>query len=136
MTEIMKAKFIHERNITKELRIMKSEEEIRLLQGAARIADRTFEEILRFIQPGVSEKQISDKLKEMLIASGGEDISFEPIVASGPNSSMPHYSGSDRIIEEQDLIILGLWMHLQGVLFGYFKNGLCGGAYGRTEEDI
>lgn len=116
MTEIMKAKFIHEGNITKELRIMKSEEEIRLLQGAARIADRTFEEILRFIQPGVSEKQISDKLKELLITSGGEDISFEPIVASGPNSSMPHYSGSDRIIEEQDLIILD---------FGCMYKGYC-----------
>lgn len=116
MTEIIKANFVHKPNISKDLRIIKDSSEIKHLQDAATIADRAYEEILKFIKPGLTEKEISDKLKKLLIELGGEALSFEPIVASGPNSSMPHYSGNARIIEDQDLIILD---------FGCVYKGYC-----------
>lgn len=106
MMDIIGANFINEPKISKELRIIKDEEGIKRLQDAALIADKTYEEIVKFIKPGLTEKEISDKIKELLISLGGEGLSFEPIVASGPNSSMPHYSGDDRVILEQDVIIL------------------------------
>lgn len=106
MMAIIRSEFINESSISKELRIIKDEEEVKHLQDAALIADKTYGEILKFIKPGVTEKEISDKLKELLMTLGGEGLSFEPIVASGPNSSMPHYSGNQRVISEQDLIIL------------------------------
>ncbi|NLN48124.1 MAG: aminopeptidase P family protein, partial [Clostridiales bacterium] len=65
-----------------------------------------FEEIVKFIKPGITEKDIANRLKELLIELGGESLSFDPIVASGPNSSKPHYSEDSRVIEEKDLIIL------------------------------
>ncbi len=116
MMDIIKADFINDGNISKELRIIKDEEGIKNLEKAALIADKTYEEMLNFIKPGLSEKEISDKIKELLIEFGGEDLSFEPIVASGPNSSMPHYSGNERLIEEQDLVILD---------FGCVYGGYC-----------
>lgn len=106
MIGLIKANFINEPSISKDLRIMKSTKEVELLQKAADIADKTFQDILQYIKPGVKEKEISDKLKELLIENGGEGLSFEPIVASGPNSSMPHYGGDQRIIKDQDLLIL------------------------------
>lgn len=106
MMGIIQAEFVNEPNISKELRIIKDKEGVDNLQKAALIADKTYEEILKFIKPGVTEKQISDKLKDLLMSLGGEGLSFEPIVASGPNSSMPHYSGDQRVIEKQDLVIL------------------------------
>ena len=83
---------------------------------AALIADKAYEEIVKFIKPGLTEKDIGDKLKKLLIEFGGQGLSFEPIVASGPNSSMPHYSGNQRVIEEKDLVILD---------FGCLYNGYC-----------
>lgn len=116
MIDIIEANFINQRNISKEMRIIKDDDEISNLQKAADIADKAYENILEFIKPGVTEKEISDKIKELLMEFGGEDLSFEPIVASGPNSSMPHYSGDQRVIEEQDLVILD---------FGCIYNGYC-----------
>ncbi len=116
MIDIIGAEFVNNPNISKDLRIRKSEEEVKYLQKAADIADKTFKDVLEYIKPGVKEKFISDKIKELLIENGGEGFSFEPIVASGPNSSMPHYSGDQRVIEEQDLIILD---------FGCIYKGYC-----------
>ena len=54
---------------------------------AGEIADRAYEEIVKFIKPGITERDISNKLKELLIELGGEELAFDPIVASGSNSS-------------------------------------------------
>jgi len=106
MGEIIKGNFINGHSMLEELRIIKDEEEISYLAKAAEIADNTFREIVKFIKPGMREKDIATKMVELLVEFGGTDVSFDPIVASGPNSSKPHYSDYDRIIEEQDLIIL------------------------------
>lgn len=116
MMDIIKADFINEGRVSKELRIIKDDEGVRNLEEAALIADKTYEEVIKFIKPGVTEKYISDKIKDLLFQFGGEELSFEPIVASGPNSSMPHYSGDERVIEDQDLIILD---------FGCVYGGYC-----------
>lgn len=114
MNEIMKANFINKSDIFKDLRIIKDKEEVEYLAKASEIADKTFDEIVKFIRPGVSEKDIADKIKELLIEFGGEELSFEPIVASGPNGSMPHYNDDKRVIEEQDLVILDFGCRYKG----------------------
>ena len=106
MGEIIKSKFVNGHTMLEELRIVKDEEEVGYLAKAAEIADKAFVEVVKHIKPGIYERDIANKLKELLIEFGGEGVSFDPIVASGPNSSKPHYSDYDRMIEEQDLIIL------------------------------
>lgn len=102
----MDSNFINGNNIFEELRIIKDQNEMEYMTKAAQIADNAYEIVREYIRPGMMEKEISDKLKELLIELGGDELSFEPIVASGPNSSKPHYNGGNRVIEEQDLIIL------------------------------
>lgn len=116
MIDIIGADFVNDRRVSKDLRIMKDDQAVENLRLAAEIADKTFEEVVKHIKPGVTEKFIADKIVELLEEFGGEGVSFDPIVASGPNSSMPHYSGNQRVIEEQDLVILD---------FGCIKNGYC-----------
>lgn len=114
MGQIIKANFVNESNMFEELRIIKDEEEIRYMAKAAEIADKTFEEIIKFIKAGMYERDIANKIKELLIELGGDDLSFNPIVASGPNSSKPHYSDDSRIIEKNDLIILDYGCRYKG----------------------
>ncbi len=106
MGQVIKADFINGHSMFEDLRVIKNEEEVSYLKGAAVIADKAFEGIVKFIKPGIKEKDIAAKLKELLIELGGESLSFDPIVASGPNSSKPHYSEDGRVIEKNDLIIL------------------------------
>ena len=100
--------------IIEEARIIKTEQEIADLRKAAQITDAAFAAVLDFIKPGQKEGDIFDFLSKHMTDAGGTNT--WGIIASGPNSSYPHYHAYDRVIQEQDLIILD---------FGCQINGLC-----------
>ncbi len=102
----LEVSFVDGSSLMEEVRQIKDPEEAALLKKSAEIADEVAQEIMTYIKPGLSEGDIAKKIKALLIEKGAEEIAFEPIVASGPNSSMPHYNGYDRIIQQQDIIVL------------------------------
>lgn len=103
---VIHGKFFDGSGIMEKVRQIKDEEEMALMKKSALIADQVAEEIIQFIRPGLTEGDIAKRIKELFIEKGADDISFEPIVASGPNSSKPHYNDDKRIIEERDIIVL------------------------------
>jgi len=102
--------------ILERMRLIKNEEERDFLRKAAAIADRVTAEIIKYIRPGLLERDISNKIEELFLEFGGQGLAFDSIVASGPNTSRPHYNGDDRKIEERDILILD---------FGCRYNGFC-----------
>lgn len=100
----MDVKFVNGKPILEEMRMIKDAEEIANLRMAAHITDESFEELLKFIKPGIKEADISNKMNEFFKSKGAEE-GFT-MVCSGPNSSYPHYAGDQRIIQEKDVIIL------------------------------
>lgn len=102
--ESVDVKFVNGKPILEEMRMIKDEEEIANLRMAAHITDESFEELLKFIKPGIKEIDISNKMNEIFKAKGA-DLGFT-MVCSGPNSSYPHYAGDQRVIQEKDIIIL------------------------------
>ncbi len=102
--EKMDVKFVNGKPILEEMRMIKDEEELANLRMAAHITDESFEELLKFIKPGLKEVDISNKMNEFF-KSKGADEGFT-MVCSGPNSSYPHYAGNQRVIQEKDVIIL------------------------------
>ncbi|TCO79827.1 M24 family metallopeptidase [Marinisporobacter balticus] len=113
---IVEVNFINGNEILEEIRIIKDEEETEYLRKAAKLADEVYEDIVKFIRPGIQEKDIKDKIEELFMEKGGDGLSFNPIIASGPNSSKPHYNEYARYIQEKDVIILD---------FGCTYKGLC-----------
>jgi len=100
--------------IIEEARIIKTQQEIADLRQAAHITDEAFTAVLDFIKPGMTERDVFQFLSDHMAAAGGTHM--WGIIASGPNSSYPHYHSYDRVIEKQDLMILD---------FGCRINGLC-----------
>lgn len=96
------------------LRRSKDAEEVERLIAAQRIAEAALEQILTEIRPGVTEKQISARLQYLMLAGGAENMSFDPIVASGPNSSMPHAVPTDRAIQDGDFVTMDFGCIYQG----------------------
>ncbi|WP_209476591.1 M24 family metallopeptidase [Thermococcus stetteri] len=91
--------------LMRELRMRKDGEELRLMQKAAEVADRVFEEILSWDIVGMTEKELALKI-ELRIRELSDGISFEPIVASGENGANPHHAPGDRKIRKGDMVIL------------------------------
>ena len=69
---------------------------------AARIADRGFEALTAETLVGRSEREIAWRLRELLHAHGADELSFDTIVASGPNGALPHAHPTDRIVDRGD----------------------------------
>ena len=104
MMDKLNETFVNAKGVFEEARIIKTREEIDDLRKAAEIADAAFDAVVKFIKPGMAEREIADFLTNTMSSLGGA-IGF-CIVASGPNGSYPHYTGKDRIIQNKDLIVL------------------------------
>ena len=88
------------------LRMVKDAEELRLLQAAQDVTDAAFEHICSYIRPGMTEKQIRAELEGWMLSNGADALSFDSIIASGPNGANPHAQPSDRRVAEGDLIVM------------------------------
>ena len=88
------------------LRAVKTENEVEQILKAQRIAEDAFKHILDFIKVGVTEKQVALELDFYMLSHGGEALSFETIVVSGANSSMPHGVPGDKKIENGDFVTM------------------------------
>ncbi len=86
-------------NILRDLRAVKSEEELEILVEAQRIAERAFNNTLRLITPDITEKELAAELTCQMLKLGAQDKSFDPIVVSGSLSSVPH--GKPRDVKLQ-----------------------------------
>ena len=102
--------------IVEDIRIIKDEFEIKCIKKAANIADKAFENILKVIKPGVTEKDVALELEYFLKKMGASDLSFDTIAASGKRSALPHGRASSKTIEKGEFITLD---------FGCIYNGYC-----------
>jgi len=100
---VVTATFVVADRVLEQLRVCKSAEERDFLRMAARIADEVAAEILPSIHPGTTEQEVKKKIGELFAAKGTPELAFETIVASGPNSSRPHYMGGSRVITDHDV---------------------------------
>ncbi len=106
MQRTVNVSFVNGSGIMEKVRQIKDEDEGKRLKKAALIADQVAEEIVGFIRPGLTEGDIRKKIEELFMEKGADGLAFTPIVASGPNSSKPHYNDDRRVIEERDIIVL------------------------------
>ncbi|HVF05909.1 MAG TPA: aminopeptidase P family protein [Frankiaceae bacterium] len=78
------------------LRAVKDEDEIALLREACAVADRAFARLLPRVTAGRTEKEVARELEALMLEEDGDGPSFETIVASGPNSAVPHHRPTER----------------------------------------
>ena len=76
------------------------------MRRAARIADRAFEALTAETWVGRSERELAWRMRELTHAHGADDVSFDAIVASGPNGALPHAVPTDRIVETRTLVVV------------------------------
>ncbi len=88
--------------------------EIELMKKAQEITDKAFSEVLGRIKAGMTELELQAELIYCLYKNGGMGLSFDPIVVSGPNTSMPHGVAGDRVIQEGDFVTMDFGVLYQG----------------------
>lgn len=89
-----------------DMRTIKSTEEIEKIHKAQKIAEKAFDEILGFIRPGVTEREIALKLDNCMLENGAEGLSFETIALAGANTSMPHGVPGNYKVKNGDFVLM------------------------------
>ena len=96
-------------------RMIKEPVEIGLLREAARRLSRVAQAMLPGVQPGRTEREVAAAIDQALREAGFSRPAFETIVASGPNSALPHARPGDRRLQPSDGVVLDFG----GVYDGY-----------------
>ncbi len=89
-----------------DMRTVKNADEIEKIQKAQEIAEKAFDEILGFIKPGVTEREIALKLDGCMLENGAESLSFETIALAGKNTSMPHGVPGNYRVQSGDFVLM------------------------------
>ena len=104
----LKCYFKKEKNFSQKKRIIKTDEEIKLLKKAVKLGEAGFERFGRYLNDsgiGQNEKKLFFKAIEILTKQGEFSVSFDPIVAINENAAKPHALPSDKILEKADLLL-------------------------------
>lgn len=97
-----------------ELRQTKNAEEIRRITAAQALTDDAFDHILGVIAPGMTERQIALEIEFFMRRAGSDGVAFSPIVASGPNSALPHAKVTDRVVSAGDFLKMDFGARVDG----------------------
>lgn len=92
--------------ITRDLRPIKGEEEVSLMQKAADISVESFKRVLKACKPNIKEYELEAELTYNLVKSGASHHAFQPIVASGKNACALHYNTNDDVCNDGEMILL------------------------------
>lgn len=112
----IEAGFTPEDNFMVPIRCVKTEDELKKMRAAAKIAYKTYEHMATWFEPGVTEKQAAEELDSFMKANGAEGCSFDTIVAFGANTGNPHYCTGNAKLKKNMPVLLD---------FGCIYKGYC-----------
>ena len=118
--------------IIADMRSIKTQAELSLIREAQRMTDETFSYILNHIRPGRTEKEIMLDMEFFMRRMGSEGVSFDFIVVSGKNSSLPHGVPTDKVVERGDFVT----MDFGAVVGGYHSDMTRTIAVGEASDEM
>jgi Xaa-Pro aminopeptidase len=102
--------------LVEPLRLVKDEDELRIMGEAALLGCRLFDHILGYLRPGLREMEVAAELEHQARLLGAEGMSFETIVASGERSALPHGQATSARLPKRGFLTLD---------FGIIHDGYC-----------
>lgn len=122
------------KNVVEELRRVKEPAELDLMQRACEITASAYSWVLDRLVVGATEKSIALELEVWMRQNGADDVSFEPIVGSGPLSAHIHHSPSDRAFEKGDFILMDFGCEIEGYCSDFTRTVCLGAASDEQRE--
>ncbi len=111
------AKLVQTIHIIERFRQYKDDKEIAMLRKACKVTSRVYDEVAELLKPGMTETEVAFELDMRLRKYGAVTNSFTSIVASGPNSAIPHHATGERKLKAGEPVIMDFG--------GLFPGGYC-----------
>jgi Xaa-Pro aminopeptidase len=121
--------------IVERLRSIKEPEELAFITKAIELTDTAFEQSKALIRPGITEKEAAWEIEKILRQEGSEEIPFEIIVASGPNSALPHARPTKKTIRSNEPVLIDMGARINGYCSDFTRT-LFSGKADKTFREI
>ena len=118
--------------IVDQLRSIKEPEELQYITKAAELVDVAFERAKALISPGITEKETAWEIEKFLRQEGSEGTPFEIIVASGPNSALPHARPTEKIIGSGEPVLIDMGAKINGYCSDFSRTLV----FGKADESL
>jgi Xaa-Pro aminopeptidase len=101
-----KTELVRAAGTVEALREIKDAGEVALLRLACEAADAALKDLVARggLRPGRTEREVGRDLEALMLDHGADAISFETIVAAGPNSAIPHHRPTDAVLADGDFV--------------------------------
>ncbi|MGC9960468.1 MAG: Xaa-Pro peptidase family protein [Acidimicrobiales bacterium] len=126
------ASLVATHGLVEALRVVKDEGELARIEMAADIADVGLAQVKEHLKSEPTEQQFALELDFEMRRRGADRVSFETIVAAGPNAALPHHEPSDRRIAAGDLVVVDFGAEVDGYRSDMTRT-LCVGKVGVPE---
>lgn len=111
-------------------RLQKDDFEVGLIKKACRLSDEVFDELIKEIKEGITERRLALKIEMLAIEIGGDGTSFKSIVAFGRNSAIPHHVPGNKRLRKKDIVLLDFGVRYKGYVSDITRSFV----YGRADK--
>jgi Xaa-Pro aminopeptidase len=122
--------------IIHELRVLKSSEELELMQIAADIAAEAHCEAMKAVRPGMQEYQVEALIEQIFRQRGAAGPAYTSIVGGGPNATVLHYINNDGQLRDGDLLLVDAGAEYKGYASDITRTFPINGRFTAAQRDI
>lgn len=122
--------------IVHELRVVKSPDELEIMQAAADIAAEAHVEAMKAVRPGMQEYQIEALIEQVFRRHGSAGPAYTSIVGGGPNATVLHYINNDGELRDGDLLLLDAGAEYKGYASDITRTFPINGRYTKPQREI
>ena len=122
--------------IVHELRVLKSEDEIAIMQASADIAAEAHCEAMKNVRPGMQEYQIEALIEQVFRRHGASGPAYTSIVGGGANATVLHYINNDGELRDGELLLLDAGAEYKGYASDITRTFPINGRYTKAQRDI
>jgi Xaa-Pro aminopeptidase len=87
---------------------VKQDVEVDAIRSAQRLTEQVYDHLVEWVRPGQTEREVAAEIVHQHLKRGADSMSFDPIVASGPNAACPHARPTDRTLRDGDLVVIDM----------------------------
>ena len=122
--------------IVHEMRVIKSPEEIELMQRAADIAAEAHCAAMKAVRPGMKEYEVEALIEQVFRRSGASGPSYTSIVGAGANATILHYINNDGELRDGELLLVDAGAEYKGYASDITRTFPVSGRFSKAQRDI
>jgi Xaa-Pro aminopeptidase len=128
--------FCRAATIMKELRAVKTKDEVQVIQKAIDITEVAFRRLLQFIQPGVKEYEIEAEIYHSFLSQRATGVAYHSIIASGDNARTLHYTSNNNVCKDGELVLMDFGAEYGGYCADLTRTVPVNGKFTKRQKEV